>query len=163
MGNDALAESEMVLIGVDVELETSLSWKWVATLQLIAVGGGGAFLFGFLLRLPLTPMRLVGMSLATISFVLWATARVQLGESFSVKPKAIAIVSRGIYSKIRNPIYVFSALWVVGFILALGKPTWLLILVLLVPMQVARARREARLLEDTFGDAYREYRKRTWF
>jgi protein-S-isoprenylcysteine O-methyltransferase Ste14 len=108
-------------------------------------------------------MRLLGMSLAMISFVLWATARVQLGKSFSVKPKAVAIVSRGIYSKIRNPIYVFSTLWIVGFILALGRPKWLLILVLLVPMQVARARREARLLKDTFGDSYREYREKTWF
>ena len=44
-----------------------------------------------------------------------------------------------------------------------GRPKWLLILVLLVPIQMTRARREARLLEDTFGDAYREYRKRTWF
>jgi protein-S-isoprenylcysteine O-methyltransferase Ste14 len=140
-----------------------LNWKWIATLQIIVAGAGSAYLFGFVLRLPLTPMRLVGMSLATVSFVLWATARVQLGKSFSVKPKAIAIVSRGIYSKIRNPIYVFSALWIVGFILALGRPTWLLILVFLIPIQVKRARREARLLEDTFGDAYFEYRKKTWF
>lgn len=140
-----------------------MNWKWIATLQIIVAGAGSAYLFGFVLRLPLTPMRLVGMSLATVSFVLWATARVQLGKSFSVKPKAIAIVSRGIYSKIRNPIYVFSALWIVGFILALGRPTWLLILVFLIPIQVKRARREARLLEDTFGDAYFEYRKKTWF
>ena len=140
-----------------------MNWRWIATVQIIVAGAGSAYLFGFLLHLPLTPMRLLGMSLATISFVLWATARVQLGNSFSVKPKAVAIVSRGIYSKIRNPIYVFSASWVAGFILALGRPKWLLILVLLVPIQVTRARREARLLEETFGDAYREYRKKTWF
>ncbi len=139
-----------------------LSWRWIATLQIVVAGAGSAYLFGLLL-LPLTPMRLVGMSLALISFVLWATARVQLGKSFSVKPKAVAIVSRGIYSKIRNPIYVFSALWIAGFVLALGRPKSLFILVLLIPIQVRRARREARLLEDAFGDAYREYRKRTWF
>ena len=31
------------------------------------------------------------------------------------------------------------------------------------PYQIMRARREAAVLEATFGDAYREYRKRTWF
>jgi len=29
--------------------------------------------------------------------------------------------------------------------------------------QTVRARREARVLEATFGDAYREYRRTTWF
>ena len=140
-----------------------MSWRWIATVQILVAGAGSGYLFGYLLQLPLTPMRLTGTILATVSFVLWATARVQLGKSFSVQPKAVAIVSRGIYSKIRNPIYVFSALWITGFILALGRPTWLLVLVLLIPIQVMRAKREARLLEDTFGDAYREYRKRTWF
>lgn len=140
-----------------------MNWRWITTLQIVVAGAGSAYLLGYLLQLPLTPMRIVGMGLATVSFILWATARVQLGKSFSVKPKAVAIVSHGIYSKIRNPIYVFSALWGAGFILALGRPKWLLILVFLIPMQVARARREARLLEDTFGDAYREYRKKTWF
>jgi protein-S-isoprenylcysteine O-methyltransferase Ste14 len=29
--------------------------------------------------------------------------------------------------------------------------------------QVIRARREAHVLEEAFGDAYREYRRKTWF
>jgi protein-S-isoprenylcysteine O-methyltransferase Ste14 len=29
--------------------------------------------------------------------------------------------------------------------------------------QVIRACREARVLETAFGDAYREYRSKTWF
>jgi protein-S-isoprenylcysteine O-methyltransferase Ste14 len=30
-------------------------------------------------------------------------------------------------------------------------------------MQTFRARREAQVLEGAFGDAYREYRRKTWF
>jgi protein-S-isoprenylcysteine O-methyltransferase Ste14 len=30
-------------------------------------------------------------------------------------------------------------------------------------MQIVRARREASVLETAFGDAYREYRRKTWF
>ena len=39
----------------------------------------------------------------------------------------------------------------------------LLLLLVLVPVQVLRARREAAVLEARFGDTYRDYRKRTWF
>ncbi len=104
-----------------------------------------------------------GLSLALVSFALWMTARIQLGRSFSIKPKATALVTRGIYSKIRNPIYVFSATWVIGLVLALGKPSWLLLVLVLIPVQIARARKEARVLEANFGEAYRDYRRSTWF
>jgi protein-S-isoprenylcysteine O-methyltransferase Ste14 len=39
----------------------------------------------------------------------------------------------------------------------------LVVLLVLVTAQTIRARREAAILEAEFGDAYREYRKRTWF
>jgi len=87
----------------------------------------------------------------------------QLGKSFSIAPKATALVTRGIYSRIRNPIYLFSAAWIAGLALALGTPIALLVLVPLIPMQAARARKEARVLEASFGEGYREYRRKTWF
>jgi protein-S-isoprenylcysteine O-methyltransferase Ste14 len=94
---------------------------------------------------------------------LWTTARIQLGRSFSIAPKATALVTRGIYSKIRNPIYVFSATWIAGLALALGKPIALLLVIPIIPMQAARARRESRVLEAKFGEEYRDYRRKTWF
>ena len=51
--------------------------------------------------------------------VLLFTARWQLGKSFSVTPQARELVTRGLYSKIRNPIYVFSSLFVAGVLIAL--------------------------------------------
>jgi protein-S-isoprenylcysteine O-methyltransferase Ste14 len=33
----------------------------------------------------------------------------------------------------------------------------------LIPMQIVRARKEARVLEEKFGEEYRAYRARTWF
>lgn len=103
------------------------------------------------------------MLLTAVSFGLWMTARIQLGRSFSIAPKATALVTRGLYSKIRNPIYVFSASWIAGLALALGHPGALLLVIPLIPMQTDRARREARVLEENFGEAYREYRRKTWF
>jgi protein-S-isoprenylcysteine O-methyltransferase Ste14 len=112
---------------------------------------------------PLELSETLGLILAIWAFILWATARVQLGSSFSVQPEARALVTRGIYSRIRNPIYVFGAMWIAGLVLVIGKPFWLLILLLLLPMQVVRARRESRVLEEKFGAEYREYRRMTWF
>jgi protein-S-isoprenylcysteine O-methyltransferase Ste14 len=37
------------------------------------------------------------------------------------------------------------------------------VLLLIITVQIIRARREARILEAAFGDAYREYRRHTWF
>ncbi|MCU1297508.1 MAG: Isoprenylcysteine carboxyl methyltransferase [Acidobacteriaceae bacterium] len=107
--------------------------------------------------------RWVGAIIAIPSMILLLTARFQLGRSFSVSPQARTLVTHGLYSKIRNPMYVFSALLVLGFLLTLQKPFLFVILAVLVPTQVIRAHQEGKVLQAKFGDEYREYRKRTWF
>lgn len=110
-----------------------------------------------------TPLRIFGMVLLVAGFVLWSVAHFQLGASFTAKAAARQLVTRGLYSKIRNPIYVFGSWVIAGGILAFGKPEWLLIFVLLIPMQILRARKESAVLEAAFGDEYRKYRAGTWF
>jgi protein-S-isoprenylcysteine O-methyltransferase Ste14 len=112
---------------------------------------------------PWTPWHIAGLAIAVPSLVLFVMARIQLGGSFSVQAKATALVTSGIYSRIRNPIYVFGALLLVGILIWLHQPWWLLVLAVLIPMQVLRVRKEERVLEETFGDAYREYKRKTWF
>jgi len=107
--------------------------------------------------------RWLALAIAVPAMVLFLAARYQLGRSFAVTPQARELVTRGVYSKIRNPMYVFSALLVLGFVLTLQKPYLFLILVILVPVQIIRARQEAKVLQEKFGDTYREYRKKTWF
>jgi protein-S-isoprenylcysteine O-methyltransferase Ste14 len=90
-------------------------------------------------------------------------ARYQLGKSFSITAQARQLVTSGIYSKIRNPIYGFGAVMITGVILVVQKPALWIVLFVVVIGQTIRARREARVLEAAFGDAYREYRRKTWF
>lgn len=92
-----------------------------------------------------------------------AVARYQLGRSFAIRAEAHQLVTRGIYSKIRNPIYVFGTVLIAGFVLFVRRPILWLLVLLVVIVQTIRARREARVLEAAFGDAYREYRRKTWF
>ena len=107
--------------------------------------------------------RLIGLLLGLIGLGGVILARYTLGRSFSIAPKATALVTSGIYSRIRNPIYIFGMIFLIGLALIVGRPQLLVILAVLIPMQIVRARREAAVLEAKFGDAYREYRKRTWF
>ena len=112
---------------------------------------------------PWTPAREIGLAIAAIAFILWIVARLELGKSFSVQAKATELVTHGIYSKIRNPVYVFGTLFMFGMILWIGRPILLLVFLAIVPLQVIRAKKEAQVLEAKFGDAYLEYRAKTWF
>jgi len=110
-----------------------------------------------------TPVKVVGGVMAAAGVVLLIVARLQLGSAFSVQAKAKKLVTTGLYSRIRNPIYVFSAMFLVGIVIVLER--WLLLLPIaaLVPLQVVRARREARVLAAAFGEEYARYKAGTWF
>lgn len=110
-----------------------------------------------------TPMQTAGVILLAIGFPLWTVARFQLGASFAVTAQARQLVTHGIYSKIRSPIYVFGSCVIAGVFLLIGHPKYLLIFVVVIPMQIWRARKEADVLEAKFGDEYRTYRASTWF
>jgi len=112
---------------------------------------------------PLTPMRIVGLAIAVPSAVLFVVARMQLGSAFSIEAKASKLVTAGIYSRIRNPIYVFGGLLLAGLALIAGRPILLLLLLVLIPLQAARVRREEQVLAEKFGDEYAEYKRKTWF
>ena len=108
-------------------------------------------------------MQLIGTCLLVAGFTLWTTARFQLGKSLTVTAQARKLVTHGLYSKIRNPIYVFGSCVVAGLILVLGRPVWLLVFLIVIPLQIWRARKEASVLEARFGEEYSRYRAGTWF
>jgi protein-S-isoprenylcysteine O-methyltransferase Ste14 len=112
---------------------------------------------------PWPPLRIAGAAIALISLGLIMLARFQLGSAFSIRAKASRLITTGLYSRIRNPIYVFGCFFFLG--IAMFIPFWplLLLLIIVIPMQIVRARREAAVLEATFGEEYRRYRQQSWF
>lgn len=138
--------------------------KFIINILLTVVVGGALGVVIWQRSVPAPAiMRMTGFVLLSVGFIFWSIARFQLGASLTVTAQARQLVNRGLYSKIRNPVYVFGSAVIAGLILALGRPIWLLIFVVIVPMQIWRARKEASVLEATFGEQYRAYRQSTWF
>lgn len=111
----------------------------------------------------MTPLQIAGLCIAILAFLLLALARIQLGGAFSVQAKASTLVTTGLYSRIRNPIYFFGALMIAGIIIYANRPWFLLFYVVLIPLQIVRSRAEERVLAEKFGEAYAEYKRKTWF
>jgi protein-S-isoprenylcysteine O-methyltransferase Ste14 len=112
---------------------------------------------------PWTWMQTLGVSMMVVGFPLWLTAHIQLGASFAVGAQARELVTRGLYAKIRSPIYVFGSIGIAGTFLLLGQPYLLLVFAVLIPLQIVRTHNEARVLDEKFGEVYRNYRRGTWF
>ena len=52
---------------------------------------------------------------------------------------------------------------ILGIIIWTARPSLLLFLAILIPLQVMRSRKEERVLTEKFGTEYLEYKRKTWF
>ncbi len=89
-----------------------------------------------------------------------------LGRFFTVQV-AIAsdhrLIEQGPYRRLRHPSYTGSLLMFAGFALCLGN--WATLIAMLVPVLAVfgwRIHVEEAALAETFGDAWRDYIRRTW-
>lgn len=112
---------------------------------------------------PWDAMRITGCVLVVLGCLAHIAARLQLGSSFSVTPQAKKLVTGGIYSVIRHPVYVTGIVMLTGIVLYFERPVFLLAVVALAVAQFRRSRAEEAVLEAKFGQEYRDYRDRTWF
>ena len=106
---------------------------------------------------------LLGAAIALPGFALWFTAKLQLGASFTLRPDTRKLVTTGLYSRIRHPIYLFSTLAVLGTAVCLHSIYFYAFVGLAVAAQLWRIRMEEKVLRERFGQAYLDYRRRTWF
>ena len=105
----------------------------------------------------------VGIPVAAVGFSLWILARLQLGKSFSVRAEARSLVTTGLYSKFRHPIYFFGGIAFAGLFIAWGKPFPMIGFLVVYSSQILRVIKEEKVLEDAFGEEYRRYKATTWF
>lgn len=98
-----------------------------------------------------------------VSFGLWMTARIQLGINLTFRATAHShLITSGLYSRFRHPIYYFGSLSLFFYLLLLEKYHYLLFFLVLMPMQIIRGMREQVVLKRKFGDDYEDYVQQVW-
>ena len=105
----------------------------------------------------------VGIVFMVAGLAIWWAGKLTLGDAWSVKAKAKKLVTRGIYSKIRNPIYVGLTLTFIGWAVFIPCPFWAIASIVAIIVLVFRAKKEREVLLKKFGKKYRDYKKKTWF
>jgi protein-S-isoprenylcysteine O-methyltransferase Ste14 len=74
---------------------------------------------------------------------------------------ATALVTDGIFRRVRNPMYTGLTLLLTGLSILLMSDWMLVMTILFVPViHFGVVKREERYLEAKFGDAYRQYKAR---
>jgi protein-S-isoprenylcysteine O-methyltransferase Ste14 len=98
--------------------------------------------------------------------IIWSRRAFQaVGTPITPFTKSTELILHGLYRWSRNPMYLGTVLLLTGVATLLGTlaPLLVVIVVFLI-LQERFIRREERLLEDSFGDRYRAYRRsvRRW-
>ena len=107
--------------------------------------------------------QIVGILVFVGALAIWILARVELGNSYSVLPRAKELVQPKIYSKVRHPMYVFSSLAALGLVIMLNTFIFYLLWAVLVLLQIGRAKKEEEVLKEKFSGNWEEYKNKTWF
>ncbi len=109
---------------------------------------------------PWNLMRFLSVLLIVVALGILVLARIQFEKQSSKHP---GLVTRGVYSRVRHPIYVFSSLAFLGLLLYLNVPEGILLLLPIELVLFHRARREEQELEAFYGEQYQRYKQKTWF
>lgn len=111
-----------------------------------------------------TLLQALGLMLTIGATVVIARAGVELGESFAADVRSWAeqqLVARGLFTLVRHPIYLGTTVLWLGA--GLGFLNWILLAVgaaVIAPTFYLLAAWEEELLEERFGQSYRDYRAR---
>lgn len=141
------------------------TWVWALLVLWYAAPGGGHELLPLLDR-PCwrwLPLRLLGAGLVAAGSALNVLAHIRLGDNWRLGIAQVVdgrLITTGVYSYSRHPIYLFFNLLFVGTLLIEGRPLFLLIWLAVGVLLHFQALREECFLEARFGKAWCEYRRR---
>ncbi len=105
----------------------------------------------------------MGATLVVAGLGVYASSLFGLGDSWRLgidRESPGGLVTDGIYSWTRNPIYVGLDLVVVGMFLLEGRLIFLVLALAILLLLHDQVRIEEEFLEETFGSDYRDYRAR---
>lgn len=104
----------------------------------------------------------VGLSVGAVGVLIWIAATWTLGSSLAVLPGTDNLVTKGLYRIFRHPVYVGIVLTLTGLFVACGSvPCLVYVGVVVIPLNIFRARAEEKVLLEQLGPAYQQYRDST--
>lgn len=107
-----------------------------------------------------------GAFLAVVGIGLTIWARIHLGRQWSATVTIRAeheLIATGPYARLRHPIYTGMLTAMLGTALTLGEWRGLLAVLIATIGFSFKAKKEERFLEEEFGPAFEEHRRRTGF
>ncbi len=116
----------------------------------------GTFLLVLLIVLPAPEPSLlqsvIGLVLVGVGGALSAVAVSFLGRSLSIMPEARKLVTHGVYSVVRHPLYLAEEIAVVGIIVQIFSLPAVLLLVSHIAIQIQRMKYEEAVLTNAFPE-----------
>lgn len=150
-----MPESPLVYVGI-------VLWSVVLLLPFISIFSGWLRFADY----PLSePLRIIGGIIITLELWLLWRCHVDLGQNFSPSlfiRNEHTLVTDGVYSRIRHPMYLAFLMWAVGQALLIDN--WIagpLGLIAFILIYLFRIEREEQQLVEVFGERYRCYQQVT--
>lgn len=103
---------------------------------------------------------LAALALLLVGQFFCVVSLLQLARSFSVMPEARRLVTSGLYSRIRHPLYLAEAIATLGVLLQFRSIEALLLVLVQFGLQLWRMHEEEKVLAAAFPE-YTGYRSRT--
>lgn len=166
----AVALATAIIIAVSLQdffVDSRVSSPRIRALQDLSIGFAVCHFGVLMLRGSVGPnWAIAGIAMyvaATLLFLsaLEAARRVPLPRTFVDDPMPKALITSGPFAVIRHPFYVaYSLAWLAAPVATHG-PFVALFALIAIATYAASARREEKLLEERFGEAYLAYKRGT--
>jgi protein-S-isoprenylcysteine O-methyltransferase Ste14 len=109
-------------------------------------------------------LRTIGFIICTIGVIFIIAGIITLGEYFTTSIIPKGLVTTGIYSKIRHPMFTGAILVYIGIVVIFQSIIgFLLVIFILIPFFIYSAIEEEKILSEKFKDKYTAYKKKTFF
>lgn len=106
----------------------------------------------------------VYLFICSLGLLLWLLSYLTLGLNLTVLPKAKKLITSGPYRFFRHPIYLGITLTLFGLSLTFASlPGLVYTIIIVIPLNLYRAKKEEEVLLQKFPHQYQEYQKKTLF